>query len=377
MNRRGAERLELIAAFQDRSPLLGRELGIYKYPARFHPRFAGEAIEHFTRRNDLVIDPFVGGGTSVVEALARGRRIIASDLNPLACLITRARTTPLTRGEADLLRSWASSLRVDHRVALPDDRRALGLPPEVAGYLVPAVEGLDELSGPLRTSARAVLLRLGQWLLEAGDGKSDLSKSAWIHASEVFADHLLHSLEELVARAEDVGIARADLTSRRRILCVSAAMIAKSAPMWGRARLVLTSPPYPGVHVLYHRWQVRGRRETAAPFWIADAKDGAGPSFYTLGGRHELGLDRYFVQLEQIYRGIRPLLTPGAHVVQVVSFRDKTLHLPRFRQAMRRAGLARSESAGPPGREVPGRRWYARGRATDGAQEVLFVYQPR
>lgn len=33
--------------------------------------------------------------------------------------------------------------------------------------------------------------------------------------------------------------------------------------------LILTSPPYPGVHVLYHRWQVQGRKETPAPFWIA------------------------------------------------------------------------------------------------------------
>src|SRR6185503_19161327 len=48
-------------------------------------------------------------------------------------------------------------------------------------------------------------------------------------------------------------------------------------------RLVLTSPPYPGVHVLYHRWQIDGRKETAAPFIIANKLDGAGSSYYTMG----------------------------------------------------------------------------------------------
>ena len=35
-------------------------------------------------------------------------------------------------------------------------------------------------------------------------------------------------------------------------------------------RLVVTSPPYPGVHVLYHRWQVDGRKEAPLPFMIAN-----------------------------------------------------------------------------------------------------------
>ena len=50
-------------------------------------------------------------------------------------------------------------------------------------------------------------------------------------------------------------------------------------------KLVLTSPPYPGVHVLYHRWQVDGRKEAPLPFMIANKLDGAGSSYYTMGDR--------------------------------------------------------------------------------------------
>ena len=59
-------------------------------------------------------------------------------------------------------------------------------------------------------------------------------------------------------------------------------------------RLILTSPPYPGVYVNDHRWKVLGRRETPAPFWLADRRDGNGLSFYTMGARSTSSLDGYF-----------------------------------------------------------------------------------
>ena len=37
--------------------------------------------------------------------------------------------------------------------------------------------------------------------------------------------------------------------------------------------------------MLYHRWQVDGRKEAPLPFMIANKLDGAGSSFYTMGDR--------------------------------------------------------------------------------------------
>ena len=39
----------------------------YKYPARSSPKFVRAAIEVFTRVGDTVFDPFMGGGTSLVD----------------------------------------------------------------------------------------------------------------------------------------------------------------------------------------------------------------------------------------------------------------------------------------------------------------------
>src|SRR5690606_37488987 len=58
--------------------------GFHSYPARLHPLTAASLIEGFSRPNELVLDPFCGSGTSLVEARRLGRRGIGSDLNPLA-----------------------------------------------------------------------------------------------------------------------------------------------------------------------------------------------------------------------------------------------------------------------------------------------------
>ena len=44
----------------------------YKYPARFAPSFAREVIRAFSNAGELVLDPFCGGGTTVLEAMSLG-----------------------------------------------------------------------------------------------------------------------------------------------------------------------------------------------------------------------------------------------------------------------------------------------------------------
>jgi len=60
-----------------------------------HPYFTKQAsnvvsayIENFTIEGDTVLDPFCGTGVSAIEALAKRRKAIVFDINPLACFIT-------------------------------------------------------------------------------------------------------------------------------------------------------------------------------------------------------------------------------------------------------------------------------------------------
>ncbi len=64
------------------------------YFAMFPPEFARTAILRYTEPDDLVLDPFSGRGTTLLEAVLLRRRAIASDINPVAFCISSAKARP-------------------------------------------------------------------------------------------------------------------------------------------------------------------------------------------------------------------------------------------------------------------------------------------
>lgn len=65
----------------------------YSYPAKFLSKLPRALIGHYTDEGNLVLDPFVGGGTTGVEAMVLNRRYIGYDLNPFAIFISNVKTT--------------------------------------------------------------------------------------------------------------------------------------------------------------------------------------------------------------------------------------------------------------------------------------------
>lgn len=65
----------------------------HPYPAMMIPQVAGRIIEEFGRKAKILFDPYCGTGTSLVEANLRGIKAIGTDINPLARLIAKVKTT--------------------------------------------------------------------------------------------------------------------------------------------------------------------------------------------------------------------------------------------------------------------------------------------
>lgn len=68
---------------------------IHDYPAMFIPQLARKIILEFSHEGDTVLDIFSGSGTTIVESKILNRNAIGIDLNPLAILISKVKSTPI------------------------------------------------------------------------------------------------------------------------------------------------------------------------------------------------------------------------------------------------------------------------------------------
>ncbi len=73
--------------------------GMHPYAAKFTPEIPRKLLGAFTQPGDIVLDPFCGSGTTLVEALLADCIPIGIDTNPIACLASYAKTTPPSRNE--------------------------------------------------------------------------------------------------------------------------------------------------------------------------------------------------------------------------------------------------------------------------------------
>ena len=85
----------------EKTGYLGHDL--HPYPAKFIPQLPANLISALSLPGETVWDPFGGSGTTALEALLLGRQAISTDINPLAALVTAAKTTALTPEQHDVL----------------------------------------------------------------------------------------------------------------------------------------------------------------------------------------------------------------------------------------------------------------------------------
>ena len=69
--------------------------GYHRYPAKFLPNVVKKIIEDYAPDCNVIADLFAGCGTTLVEAKAHGKSSIGTDINPVAQLITKVKTTPI------------------------------------------------------------------------------------------------------------------------------------------------------------------------------------------------------------------------------------------------------------------------------------------
>lgn len=375
--------VELLEAIAAKEQVSGHTHNFYRYPARFSPLFVREVIRHYSRPGDVILDPFMGGGTSVVEALAMGRKVIGVDLNTLAHFVSSVKTNPLSNHDVEILGQWLAEAQTERFKGIGEaDTPILNLPRHLQRTWADLMVQAEWLPFERqRAFVRCALLKTGQW---AVDCKENIpSGSATLRQFAVHFNEMLSAAQDFMRHCLASGMKLSTLRRNRMLLCRSTAGMETEAKLsdFAKPRLVVTSPPYPAVHILYHRWQVQGRRETPAPYWLAALKDGHGGSHYTFGSRSVLGLDNYFRNVQECFCSVRKVIARSGLVVQLVAFSNPESQLRRYLAAMDDAGFTETIPSGEGKnrvwRNVPNRKWYCNiVNKQDASREVVLFHRP-
>jgi hypothetical protein len=96
----------------------GHSLHEVSYRACFKPSLPAFFIERLSAPGDLVLDPFMGRGTTPLEAALRGRIPCGNDVNPLSAMLVRPRLSP---PELPAIHARLRELDLRHDGPLDDD----------------------------------------------------------------------------------------------------------------------------------------------------------------------------------------------------------------------------------------------------------------
>jgi len=101
--------------------------GYHRYPAKFIPQIVSRLAEKYTKEGDLIVDPFGGCGTTLVESKVMGRPSVGVDINPVAVLITKAKITPIDPQKIEkaftVLKAKLDTYNKDTKVKTPEHER--------------------------------------------------------------------------------------------------------------------------------------------------------------------------------------------------------------------------------------------------------------
>jgi site-specific DNA-methyltransferase (adenine-specific) len=360
------------------------------YLASFPAALAHAFIGRYSRRGDVVLDPFSGRGTTPLQACAEGRIGVGNDLNPLAHLLTAAKVEPATPAEtatrvAALRLTWSAN--ADRWLALAREVLVdLAADPSAAPVARVPAAGSRRPDDRVETVPREVAVAfhertLAQLLhlrtaLDPGErvdrflaaaltgilhGKSASYLSALMPNTFSMAPRYVREfaartafaspqrdafagLERKLARLHREPLPRTtgvallgdarDVRERAR-----AALTARGLP--DRARLVVTSPPYLRVVKYgYYNW---------LRTWFL-GEDAAAIDAALDDAHHR---EPYLAFLRDVLAGIRPILTDDAIVVLVIG----DVETDRGRPLRGAVGLAEqvwAEAAAPEGYRLAG-----------------------
>jgi hypothetical protein len=214
------ESARIIESLRSHKLVDGLTHNFYSYPARFSPELAKEIIKNFSNSGDWIFDPFMGGGTAIVEALAAGRYAIGVDINSLAWFVAVSKTTPISSNDIIQLREWGSNLssaKTEDSPSLEITELKQHFPKGFLRSVDTFLESANKLqSQNSKRLARLVMLKIYQSSLNDRNGYPSYKLLRQKLRDEL--EKMIVGLERFSESCKESGFSKQEIPSSRKLL---------------------------------------------------------------------------------------------------------------------------------------------------------------
>jgi DNA methylase len=297
---------------------------LHPYLGKFVPQLVETLLERYVEPGGLVLDPFAGSGTTLVQCLESGHDAIGVDVAPFNCLLMRVKTDA---HDLDVLRADVEEARADAAGFVWDGRPVGSATPFVQDWYAPRAAAelcrFRSVTGELRSAdvLRVVLARAARSARRTTHFDLDFPRVPQLEPYlcrkhrrvcrpvEEARRFLLRYTRDTLERIEAFAAVRA-AAARATVLHGDARALDLGGPFSG----VITSPPYPGL-IDYHEqhryaYELLGLRDCGS-VELGRPADGLGRA----------ALRAYVEGIADVLTNARRRLAPGAPVCIVVNDR--------------------------------------------------------
>jgi site-specific DNA-methyltransferase (cytosine-N4-specific) len=293
----------------------------HPYPAKFPPQLPRNILATFAKSGEKVLDPFCGSGTTLVEAKLQNIDAVGVDVNGLACLLSKVKSTPLSSKEIEVIEAFLKEVSIEKAHWQFDSEKENSVPkieglahwfqPNVAHELAWLREKIWSVSDEkardfLKVAFSSIIVRVSNQESDTRFAAIEKSISdgftfkTFLEKAESFLEHI----QNFSSKATNESKVEVHNTDSRSLDFIKTESF----------DLVLTSPPYANTYdyYLYHKFRKR---------WLEiDVKFA---QYNEIGSRREFSSlkkkpKKWIEDLEKTLAEMSRVLKAGKHIFLVI-----------------------------------------------------------
>jgi DNA methylase len=293
---------------------------LHPYLGKFIPQLVETFLDRYFRPGDCVYDPFVGSGTTLVEANAFGAHAIGCDISAFNCLLSQVKTTAYSLGALEL--ALKGSFEETRRSRPVRKRTGKWLKawyaPRALGELLAYRRAIEHIDDPARDVGRVILSRSARSArltthFDLDFPRAPITEPYWCHKHKRTCRPVEEALKfvsrytfDTIRRLREFSLVRSEADVA--VLHADAGVVDLPRAPTG----IITSPPYPGL-IDYHEqhryaYELLGLEDRRAEE-IGSASH----------GQSQAAVRSYVDAMIRVFRNARGQLPRAAPVIIVVN----------------------------------------------------------